>query len=170
MKVAVSTYGERLRQPAHRSFFRKSLARRTRSVPEGQDAVHEYLIDQANLRGFFGAFSDRDDWGELAPDLSLEDIVVGLLQPHAPADLRTLKLVVRILQSGRLNLDGLVFLARRERALSVLAWLVDLIPEEECTELIISLRRRIRDNPPRGDRRPDIRYDPGRLLRRRVSR
>ena len=89
----------------------------------------------AQARGDWQAH--RDDWGDLAPDLSLEDIVVGLLQPHAPADLRALKLVVRILQSGRVSLDGLVFLARRERALSVLAWLVDLIPEAECTELII---------------------------------
>ncbi|MEE8409946.1 MAG: hypothetical protein V3T05_10090 [Myxococcota bacterium] len=159
------TYGEKLRQPLHRSFFREFIAKRARPVREGEDPVQEYLLDQANLRGFLGAFSDRDNLGELDPTLSNEEIVVGLLQPHARADLRLLKLVVRMLQSGQLDADRLLFLARRERALLILAWLLELIPEQERHPPIQSLLQRVQQRPPRGYRAPKIRYDPRRLLR-----
>lgn len=160
------TYGESARQPAHRSFFRQALVRRARPVAQGQDSVHEYLIDQANLRGFLGAFSNRDDLGELDPELCLEAIVVGLLQPHAPAEPRVVKLVVRVLQSGRVDPEHLLLLARRERALPALAWALDLIPPPERNEAILDLEERMRRNPPRDPRRPRIRYDARRLLRR----
>jgi len=160
------SYAEELRVPAHRSFFRRTLAARARPVEAPLDPVHEYLVDQANLRGFFGAWSNRADRGQLDPALALEDIVVGLLQPHAPADLRALKLVLRILQSGWIDCRRLLLLARRERALPLLAWLLDLVPEPERTAPVAELLRRLRDNPPRDPRRPRFRYDPQRLVRR----
>src|SRR5438874_2547848 len=46
------TYAERLGLLPHRSFFRAALEGRARAVFGAQDVVHEYLIDQANLRGF----------------------------------------------------------------------------------------------------------------------
>lgn len=166
MGTGLKTYAVTSRQPPHRSFFRDALARRSRPVRAGRDAVHEYLIDQANLRGFLGAYSDRSDLGVRDPLLSLEEIVVGLLQPHAPAEPRVLKLVVRMLQSGAINPARLLFLARRERALGVLAWLTGLIPDEERSQPIVDLEERLRRDPPRDRRRPNIRYDPRRLGRR----
>lgn len=129
------------------------------------DPVEEYLIDQANLRGFFGAFSDRDDLGVLDVDLRLEEIIVGLLQPHAPADPRVVKLVVRILQRGSIDPERLLLLAKRERALPVLAWIVDLIPPEERVGSVVPIGERIARTPPRETRRPRMRYDPDRLMR-----
>lgn len=167
MPPLVATYGERTGITAHRSFFRLALAARARPVPEGQDAVEEYLIDQANLRGFLGAYSDRADRGTLDAELRLEELVVGLLQPHAPADLRVIKLVTRILQSGDLDVDRLVLIAKRERALPILAWIVELCPSTEVIGPLRLLAARFKRTPPREHRRPRIVYSPERLLRPR---
>lgn len=164
------TYGESSRQPAHRSFFRRALERRARPASAGQDPVHEYLIDQANLRGFFGAFSNRDDLGELDPDLSLEAIVVGLLQPHAPAEPRVVKLVVRILQSDKVDPERLLLLGRRERALPAIAWILDLLPASERNQATLALEQRLRRKPSRDPRRPRVTYDARRLERRAAHR
>jgi hypothetical protein len=150
----------------HRSFFRLSLARKARPVPSDQDSVHEYLIDQANLRGYHGAYSDRSNLGIEDPGLSLEDIIVGLLHPAAPAEGRVLKLILRILQSGRLDLRRLHLCARRERALANLAWLIERIPAEEQTPPIQELEMLLRERAPR-ERRPTLHYESSRLLRRR---
>jgi hypothetical protein len=162
-----ATYAEKTRRSPHRSLFRDALAQRARAVAPGCDAVHEYLIDQANLRGFLGAYSNREDLGALDPSLRVEEIAVGLLQPHAPAEGRVLKLVLRMVQSDRLDLDRLLLLARRERALPVLAWLVDLVPEPERTPPVRALAERLARHPPRDSSRPELDYTPSRLLRRR---
>ncbi|MHB8876652.1 MAG: hypothetical protein ACYC8T_23400, partial [Myxococcaceae bacterium] len=94
----------------------------------------------------------------------LEDIVVGLLAPQAPAEARVFKLVVRMLQSGRLELDRLLFRAKRERALGPLYWLVWQIPNEERTAAVGALLARLAV-PPRGYRALRFRYDPQRLVR-----
>lgn len=170
--MTIRTYGEASRLPAHHSFFRQRLEKQVRSrggVGAG-DPVHEYLVDQANLRGYRGAASARSDLGCLDRDLSIEEIVVGLLQPHAPAEPRIVKLVVRILQSGTVSPERLMFLARRERALANLAWVVDLVPERECNAPLAQLSDRLRRNPPREVRRPRIRYARERLLRRPAGR
>jgi hypothetical protein len=161
------TYAQSCRVYPHRSFFRSALAQRARPVPEGQDPVHEYLIDQANLRGFFGAYSDRSELNRLDPALSLEDIVVGLLHPEAPAEGRVLKLVLRILQSEKLDRVRLHLYARRERALVNLAWFVEQVPEPERTPPILQLAALLAQRPPRETCRPQMRYDPARLLKRR---
>lgn len=169
MDPAHVTWGRTLSHPCHRSFFRARLAERARAAREGEDPVQEYLIDQANLRGYLGAFSGRDDLGPLDPSLSPEEIVVGLLQPHAPWEARVVKLVVRILQSGDLDLDRLVLLAKREKALPVLAWIVELVPDGERARPVRDLVHRFALDPPRERRRPSVRYDSGRLIRRRPS-
>ena len=163
----VRSYAEKLGESPHRSFFRRAVAVRAsvRPVSPGEDPVHEYLIDQANLRGYLGAYSDRDDRGELDPSLSIEEILVGLLQPHAPAELRLVKLVVRALQSGNVDINRLLFLSKRERALPVLAWIIELIPSEEQTPSIGELQQRLRDDPPRDRKRPNINYTSDRLRR-----
>ena len=143
------------------------LERKARPLGGGRDPAHEYLIDQANLRGYRGAYSNRSDLGTEDPKLSLEEIVVGLLQPAAPAEPRVLKLVVRILQSGRLDLRRLHLLSRRERALANLAWLLEQVPPEERTAPIGELAVLLENQPPRESRRPTLRYDPSRLLRRK---
>lgn len=153
------TYGEKLSVPPHRSFFRDALAQR--AAPQG---VQEYLIEQANARGFLGAYTAASELPAIDENLDLEDIVVGLLQPQAPAEVRVIKLVVRILQSGRLDLDRLLLRARRERADASLAWILEIIPEVEVGPPVRALRERSRERPPRETRRPAIRYDPRRLL------
>ncbi len=130
--------------------------------------VHEYLVDQANRRGFLGAFSTRSDVGALDPNLELEDLVVGLLQPEAPAEVRVVKLVVRMLQSGRLDAKKLWLRARRERADRTLAWVLRLIPESEQNAEIRDLLVELDTHPPREVREPDVRYDPTRLVRRKA--
>lgn len=160
------TYGDRAGVLEHWSFFRRALHDRARPVPDGLDPVEEYLIDQANLRGYHGAFSSRDDLGERDARLADEEIIIGLLQPHAPADLRVVKLIVRMLQKGDVDPHRLSFLAKRERAWFSLAWLLDNVPAEEQIGAIPELIDRVRREPPRERRRPDIRYSPQRLLRR----
>lgn len=171
MATPVGTYGERARQPCHRSFFRDRLAaaaERSGLYGDFEPArrVHEYLIDQANLRGHWGAFSRRGPVGAPDAELCLEEIVVGLLQPHAPWEGRVVKLVVRILQSGEIEPARLVFGARREYALSNLKWLVDRIPAPERTDDVERVASALHARPPRAPRPPSVRYDPSRLLRR----
>ena len=161
------TYAKSSRTLVHRSYFRIGLEKKAHPVPPGQDPVHEYLVDQANLRGYHGAFSNRSDLGAEDPELNLEEIVIGLLHPAAPAEARVLKLVVRILQSGRLDHRRLHLLARRERALATLAWLIEKIPAEERTSSIEELEALLEEQPPRERRRPALKYDPSRLLRRK---
>lgn len=162
------TYAEAAGSTPHRSFFRERLRRRARSSSEarGPDPVHEYLIDQANLRGHLGAASARADLGAIDPELTIEELVVGLLQPHAPAEARVVKLVVRILQSGAVDLDRLLFFSKRERALSNLAWVLALVPPSERNEPLSALADRLGANPPRERRRPHVRFAPERLLKR----
>ncbi len=154
--MSVPTYAERTGLPAHISLARRAL---------GPDA-HEYLIDQANLRGYLGAWTARDH-GTLDDSLGLEEIVVGLLHPAAPLEARVLKLIVRILQSGDLDLPRLHLEARRERALAHLAWLVELVPAPERNEPVRELERLIASHPPRQTVRPAYNYSPNRLLGRR---
>jgi hypothetical protein len=77
-----------------------------------------------------------------------------------------LKLVLRILQSARVDLDRLLLSAKRERALPVLAWFSQIIPTEEINEPIAALQAKLMSDPPRDRRRPDLRYSPARLLGR----
>ena len=128
------------------------------------------LVDQSNLRGFRGAVSSRDDLGQLDPNLGLEEIVVGLLMPQAPAEVRIFKLVTRILQSGQLDLNHLLMLARRERALEMLDWLIHLVPDGERTDAINELTRRLEADPPRSRLRPELEFDPRRLARKPAGR
>ncbi len=145
--------------------FRRRLAAQAVHLPSSDDPVHEFLIDQANLRGFLGAYSARSDLGTFDDDLTLEAIVVGLLQPHAPAEGRIIKLVVRVLQSGQIDPVRLHLLARQELALSNLAWVVDLIPAPERNAHIKGISSAIAVRPPRRRTTPAMRYDPRRLLR-----
>lgn len=132
-------------------------------------APHEYLIDEANLRGFWGAFRASTAERALDPELSLEDVVVGLLAPQAPAEARIFKLVLRILQSGRLDCRKLAFRARRERAECALYWLLQQVPIEERNAPVLQLLDQW-PNPPRGYRPLDYQYDPRRLVRRRARK
>lgn len=164
MQRPARTLAEACRQPAFRSLWYERLRRQAGSGPP-----HDWLIDQANLRGFHGAYNSKVH--AESPDRSLtdEELLVGLLSPHAPADGRTLKLVVRMLQSSRLNPRRLELLARRERASGVLHWLLRLIPESERTESVRELQK-IFATPPRGDRGVAYDYDPQRLVRRPATR
>ncbi len=126
----------------------------------------DWLIAQANGRGFHGAFVTIE--ASIDHALCLEDLVVGLLMPHAELDARIIKLVVRILQSGQVDAPKLAFRARRERADLALAWVLDLVPESErnaATRLIAASLR-----PPRGATPVRFNYDTGRLIRRPATK
>lgn len=148
------------RRPVPRSFWRSRIEERAAPL-----SAHEYLIDEANLRGFWGAFRLETPDRPADAALSLEDIVVGLLAPQAPADARAFKLVLRILQSGRCDPRVLLLRARREGAAPALFWPLELVPEGEANDAVRDLRRAF-PGPPRGYRPLDYRYDPRRLIRR----
>jgi hypothetical protein len=152
------------RQPAPRSLWYHRLRQRA-----GQAPVHAWLIEQANLRGFHGAYNAHSYSAQVDPELTLEDILVGLLSPQAPADGRTFKLVVRILQSGKVDAQRLALQARRERAEGVLHWLLHLVPSTEHTPALVALQEKFA-TPPRGDRGVRYTYDAERLVRRPAGR
>lgn len=155
-----TTRGESHFQPPHRSLWRAGLERRAHGVP-----LDDWLVEQANKRGWYGAYQARPSDEPLDPALTPEEIIVGLAQPHAPADVRTLKLIVRILQAGVVDPDRLRRLARRERADFVLHWLLVQVPGEERTPPLERVAAEFRE-PPRGYRPPRFRWDPRRLIRR----
>ena len=132
----------------------------------GSARVADWLIAQANVRGFHGAFVNLEV--PLDASVLLEDVIVGLLMPHAELDARVIKLVVRLLQSGQLDAAKLAFHARRERADIALAWVLNLMPDSErnlSTRLIAGALR-----PPRGASPVRFNYDAGRLIRRPASK
>lgn len=155
--VAPRTLGSVSFQLPHRSFWRRELEVRARPL-----TVQDYLVEQANLRGFMGAWGAAAACSRVDPALVPEEIIVGLCAPHATAEARIFKLVLRILQSGQLDERRLAWLARRERADFVLHWFMALVPEGERNEAFLRVARRFRD-PPRGYRPLDYRYDPARL-------
>lgn len=146
----------------HRSFFWDELCKRAGSP--GQ--VTDWLIAQANARGFHGAFVNREE--RVDTWLSLEDLLVGLLMPHAELDARVLKLIVRVLQSGQLDAPKLAFRARRERADIALVWVLELIPASERNDAVASVAHALR--PPRTRAVVHFNYDPQRLIRRPATK
>jgi hypothetical protein len=158
--AAERTLADVSRSPSARSFWRERVA----SVAAPQP-VHDYFIDEANLRGYWGAFRASTPERPIDATLELEDIVVGLLAPQAPAEARIFKLVLRILQSGRLSARKLLHRARRERAVTTLYWLLRRVPEEERTPAIAELSE-VFSAAPRGYRELAFRFEPSRLIRR----
>lgn len=154
------TLAECAHQMGPRSLWIESL--RECAAP---NSLEEWLVEEANVRGFFGASGRELPQRPPTGRLSDEDIVVALLSPHALADGRIFKLVVRMVQSGRLQPERLLFRARRERATGPIYWLLHLVPESERSEPLLTLLHKL-DAPPRGYRPLDYRYDPDRLVRR----
>jgi hypothetical protein len=144
----------------HRSFWLERLARR--ATPH---ELTDYLIAQANLRGFHGAYLGQPPPLSVDPELTLEEIIVGLCVPHVRLDGRVFKLVLRILQSGRIDAGHLAWLARKERADRVLHWLLGRVPGEELNAAVATVAREFA-TPPRGYRPLRYDYDAARLVRR----
>ena len=119
----MQTVGAITAQTPHLSLLRRRFERLA-----GDRGVHVWLMDEANRRGYFGAFNADRPQVPLTPEVSDEQLIVGLLMPQAEADARTWKLVVRMLQSGRVRFAELTFLARLERADMLLYWLVHQVP------------------------------------------
>lgn len=159
--MRASTFSEVAGVPAHRSFFWRRLV----AASGGARDVTNWLIAQANARGFLGAVVSRES--AVDEGVSGEDLVVGLLMPQSEPDARVIKLVVRMLQSGRLDVDRLVFRARRERAEHALAWVLTLIPSVEWNAELEHVRARL--GRPRGTSHFAYRYDSQRLIRRPAS-
>ncbi|MBI3180712.1 MAG: hypothetical protein HYZ28_01070 [Myxococcales bacterium] len=153
------TLGEIARQPAPRSFWRQRLALRASPT-----SVEDYLVDEANLRGFWGAYRREPSSRGIDGLLRLEEIVVGLMAPQAPAEPRHLKLVLRILQSDAVEARRLWLLAKREKAEDTLRWLLQNLPVEERTPRTEALMQQA--PRPRAPRPPRLDYDFRRLIRR----
>jgi hypothetical protein len=158
------TFGAVAGQPAHHSFWFERLRRSARGLP-----VEDWLIQQANLRGFCGVYLRDPPPIPIEPRLSLEDIVVGLVSPAARLDGRVIKLVTRILQSDAVQVARLLHLARAERAEAPLFWLARHAPDSERQGALAEMARHW-TRPPRGFRGIKYEYDFDRLVRHRASR
>ncbi len=105
----------------------------------------------------------------MEPRVTDEELAVGLLMPHADADARGWKLVVRMLQSGRLDSAKVQRLAHMERADALLHFLLAGLPESEHTAPIAELDDLAR-RAPRGYRGVSVQYDLARLVKRPATR
>lgn len=158
------TLGEVSSQGRHRSLFWSKLERWAGKVP-----VDVWLVEEANLRGWFGATSLNVPSRAVRAELPDEELLVGLLMPQGPLDVRLFKLVLRIIQSGSLSAGTLWLAARKERADATLFWLLSQVPPEERTvavELIVEAQ----PAAPRGYRPLSISYDSTRLIRRPATK
>jgi hypothetical protein len=162
MPLGTLTFADAARMPLHRSFFWAELSKRA----GGPGQVTNWLIAQANARGFHGAVVNREE--VICPSLGLEDLVVGLLMPQAELDARVVKLVVRMLQSGLLDASRLAFRARRERADVALSWVLHLVPASEQNPVVIAVAASLRH--PRSAAHINFNYDPQRLVRRPATK
>jgi hypothetical protein len=158
------TLGDVTRQAPHWS----PLGYRLKKLAGPGVELTDWLIDQANLRGFNGAFNARPVTSALAPSLSLEELVAGLLRPGAVADARVFKLVVRMLQSGQVSVERLCLEARRERVEHILHWLLEPVPLSEHNAALDAFRAAFASTP-RGYRGVSYRYDPQRLVRQAAT-
>ena len=157
--MSAPRWAELAHQFPHRSFFWDSV------LEKAQGPALSWLVAQANARGYGGAFERTTATRETR--LSDEDLAVALLRPHAEWDARVLKLLTRMLQSGRLDAATLAFRARRERADVALAWLLSVLPTSERNAQTEAVSRCLK--PPRGQARVEVNYDPSRLIRRPAS-
>jgi hypothetical protein len=111
-------------QSAHVSFFRRRLARLA-----GTPTLTDWAVEELNRRGYLGAYAADVPVRPVVPEVSLEELLVLLAMPHAEADGRHFKLIVRALQRGPVNVKRLARLARQEHADTLLAWLLNHLPE-----------------------------------------
>ncbi len=162
MAREMPTFADAARVPVHWSLFWTQLCRKAGAAAK----VTNWLIAQANARGFHGAIVDQE--AEIDALLCLEDLVVGLLMPQSEVDARIVKLVVRMLQSNQLDEARLTFRARRERADIGLAWVLALVPPGERTVSLEAIAKSLR--PPRGSARVHFNYDSERLVRRPATK
>jgi len=159
-----SLLGSLSSNPCHRSFFRARLQALASERP-----LEDWLVEEANVRGYLGAVGPSIPDRAPTPNLSDVDIVVALLMPHSQVDGRLFKLVVRMLQRRPLDTSRLWFHARRERADVVLYWLLNLVPQQERTATILALLEGC-PTPPRGYRGVRFNYSSARLLRRPATK
>jgi hypothetical protein len=141
--------------------------RQLEAIAAPQD-VASWVVDEANRRQFSGAFNAKSIERPIEPSIEDELLLVALLAPHAPVDVRLWKLATRMLQSGRLDVTRLLWLAKLERATPMLFWLLSVIPAPERNESIEALARACPE--PRGYQGVRIHYDANRLVRRPVTK
>ncbi len=158
------TFGEVSASPAHRSILRAHLQREA-----GARAVDDWLVEEANLRGWFGATGLQVPDRPICPWLPSEALLAALLMPHGPMDVRLFKLVLRMLQSGQLEPLRVWLEAKKERADHTLYWLLERVPEEERNAAVEAVRA-AHPAPPRGYRPLPISYDPSRLIKRPATK
>ncbi len=159
-----ATLGMLSANPAHRSFFRERLQRLA-----GARGLEDWLVEEANVRGYLGAVGASVPDREPTQALADADLIVALLMPHSEVDGRIFKLVVRMLQGAAIDPQLLWFYARRERADRVLYWLLNLVPEAERTERLVAVMAGC-PTPPRGFSGVRFNYSSARLLRRPATK
>lgn len=159
-----STFSETAHATMHRSLLRERLQRMAGARP-----IVDWLVEEANVRGYFGVTTLQVPDRSPSESLSDEQLVAALLMPHGELDVRLFKLVLRMIQRGEMSATRLWLEARKERADSVLFWLVERVPAEERSAEVERVAA-AQPLPPRGYRPLPIRYDAGRLLRRPATR
>lgn len=158
------TFAERTSQTAHRSLFREKLQRQAGAMP-----LVDWLVEEANLRGHFGVTRANLPAREVSRWLSDERLLVALLMPQGPLDVRLFTLVLRVIQKGGVDPVRLWLEARKERADATLYWLLERVPAEERNAPVEQVAA-VQPRPPRGYRPLPIDYDPRRLIRRPATR
>lgn len=149
-------------QSAHVSFFRRRVERLA-----GTAELTNWAVEELNRRGHLGAYAADVPAQPINPSVTLEELLVLLAMPHAEADGRHFKLILRALQRGPIDVVRLARLGRQEHADTLLAWLLDGLPASEHTETTRALASLLR---PRVTGELSYRYDFGRLVRRPASR
>jgi hypothetical protein len=149
-------------QTPHVSFFRRRMERLA-----GTAALTEWAVSELNARGYFGAYGAGASVAAPTPGVSVEELLVLLAMPHAEADGRLFKLIVRTVQRGPVDVSRLARLARQEHAEALLAWLLRNLPESEHTPATRELADRLH---PRGRLDVSYRYDFERLVRRPATK
>lgn len=149
-------------QSAHVSFFRRRMGR-----VAGTADLTDWAVLELNRRGYLGAYASEVPERPLTPGVCLEELLVLLAMPHAEADGRHFKLIVRALQRGPVDVVRLARLAKQEHADTLLAWLLNGLPASEHTETTRALASLLR---PRMTGALSYRYDFDRLVRRPATR
>ena len=131
--------------------------------------MDDWLVEEANVRGFLGAVGAAIPDRAASPGVTDIDLVVALLMPHAAADGRVFKLIVRLLQKVEVDARRVWLCARREQADRALYWLLQQVPGSERVGGVASLLEAA-PVAPRGYRPLKFNYDGRRLLRRPATK
>ncbi|MSR65320.1 MAG: hypothetical protein EXS18_06005 [Verrucomicrobiae bacterium] len=125
MQAEQTTLARRLGVSAHVSPLRKKLTRLQERYPgRATDTLEDWLTDVANARGarivLRPGISLSDFRGPPLEELTMEELIVAICQPHCLDRPQILRLAAQLISRGSVRLPWLKLIAERERATPVL--------------------------------------------------